>query len=163
MLVNEETGSGRRRGCWVKVVSVILTWKPLVDEAVSHCPTWPWLLIAWLFSLLMCISQGAYFWYVFVIAPVFEGSSIHLCFFHFSWIVSFTFHLPLEQGFVYCAAAPTYFVPKGWARVLREKRQGVGGALLPSWLHVAPGPLGGSFSIYRSYFSLQPFWLLSQN
>lgn len=60
MLASEDTGRGRWRRCWGKVVSVILIWKPLVGEAVPHCPTWPWPLIAWSFSLEICISGGLF-------------------------------------------------------------------------------------------------------
>lgn len=163
MVVNEETGSSRRRdrGCR-KVVCAVLTLTPLVGEAFSHCPARPRLLIVWSFSLEWCIFQGAYFC-VFIIALVFEGSSTYLCFCHLPWIVSFTFHLPPEQVFASGAAAPTHCLCWGMGKGVGELGWRRGGALVPWWPHMAPGPLAGSFSICRWYSSLQPFCMLAQN
>lgn len=68
-----------------------------------------------------------------------------------------------EQGFVHCAAVPAPCLPHagegGWG-----SDRGQGDALLPSQLHMTPGPLGGRQPQHlEAIFLSSALCLLSQN
>lgn len=102
MVANKETGSSRQRrdlGRWgvgcpcCSYLNVPGWW---------GFPTLPSLALAlaldFMVILLRVVHLPRGYLGVFIIALVFEGSSIYLCFFHSPWVISFTLCLPQSRA-----------------------------------------------------------------